>query len=100
MQQEPYLKCWIEGEEVNCNPINIGLANVDEKHWAYRSISECLKSGESSSEIDNNELMDFLKTANGTLGILTTDIGESVRHFFMYVSFRNDNGKIYKNTRY
>jgi hypothetical protein len=94
MQQESYPKCWIEGEEVNCNPVNIGLANVDEKHWAYRSISECLKSGESSLEIDNNELMDFFKTAKGTFGILSTDIGESIRHFFMHVSFRNDNGNL------
>lgn len=82
MQQKSYLKCWVEGEEVNCNPVDISLANVDEKHWAYRSVSECLKSRESSLEIDNNELMDFLKTVKGTFGILTTDIGESIRHFF------------------
>jgi hypothetical protein len=82
MQKESYLKCWIEGEEVNCNPVNICLAIVDEKHWAYRSVSECLKSGEASLEIDNNELTDFLKTVKVTFGILTTDIGESIRHFF------------------
>jgi hypothetical protein len=98
MQKESYLKYWIEGEEVNCNPVNICLAIVDEKHWAYRSVSECLKSGEASLEIDNNELTDFLKTVKVTFGILTTDIGESIRHFFfiMYVSFRNDNGKYIK----
>jgi len=27
--------------------------------------------------------MDFLKAVKGTFGILTTDIGESVRHFFL-----------------
>jgi hypothetical protein len=85
IQQESNLKCWIEGEEVNCNPVDIRLANVDEKHWAYRSICECLKSGESSLEIDNNELTDFLKTVKGTFGILTADIGESIRHFFLYI---------------
>lgn len=88
MNQELYLKCWVEGEELNCNPVNIGLATVDEKHWAYRAIGECMKSGESSFELNINELMDFLKASKGTLGVLTTDISESIRHFLMYISFR------------
>ena len=49
---------------------------------SFQACYVTLKSGESSLEIDNNELTDFLKTVKGTFGILTTDIGESIRHFF------------------
>ena len=85
---KPYLRCWVEGEEVNCNPVDIALPTVNEKHWAYRAIGECVKSGESSFELNIDQLMGFLKAAKGTLGVLTTDIGESISSFFMYISFR------------
>jgi hypothetical protein len=68
--------------------VSIALATLDEKHWASRAIGECVKSGESSIELKMNELMGFLRAAYGTLGVLTTDIGESISNFFMYISFR------------
>ena len=83
-----YLTCWVEGEQVNCNPVDIALPIVDNKHWAERAVSECMKSGNSSFELNINELMDFLKAAKGTLGVLTTDIGESIRDFFMCITFK------------
>jgi hypothetical protein len=86
---KPYLRCWVEGEEVNCNHVDIALPTVNEKHWAHRAIGECVKSGESSFELDINELTDFLRAAKGTLGVLTTDIGESIRSFFMYIMFKS-----------
>jgi hypothetical protein len=85
---KPYLTCGVEGEQVNCNPVSIALATLDEKHWASRAIGECVKSGESSIELKMNESMGFLKAPYGTLGVLTTDIGESISNFFMYISFR------------
>lgn len=81
---KPYLTCGVEGEQVNCNPVSIALATLDEKHWASRAIGECVKSGGSSIELKMNELMGFLAAAYGTLGVLTSDIGI----FFMYISFR------------
>ena len=91
LDQKPYLRYWVEGEEVNCNSVDIALPNVEEKHWAFRAIEKCVKSGESSFELDVNELMDFLKAAKGTLGVLTTDIGDSIRSFLMSVSFKSTN---------
>jgi hypothetical protein len=90
LDQKPYLRYWVEGEEVNCNSVDIALPLVNEKHWANRSIAECLKSGESSFELDFNELMDFLKAAKGTLGVLTTDIGETISSFLMYISLKSN----------
>jgi hypothetical protein len=90
MKQEPYLRHWIEGEEVSCNPVDIAMPLVGQKHWAYRAISGAAKFGKSSLEIDNLELTDFITAAKGTFGVLTTDIGESIRHFLMYISFLND----------
>jgi hypothetical protein len=90
MKQEPYLRNWIEGEEVNCNRVDIALPLVEQKHWAYRAISGAAKFGKSSIEIDNLELIDFITVAKGTFGVLTTDIGESICHFLMYISFRDD----------
>jgi hypothetical protein len=95
-QQHPPSSFWIEEQEQeqiennNCNSIDIDLTKVDEKHWAYRTISEALDDGKSSIEIDSGELIDFLKRARATFGIHVTDIGESIRHFFMYLSFKND----------
>lgn len=74
-EQQLSRRCWIEGEEVNCNPININLTSLAEKHWAYRAISDAVRFGKSLLAIDNNELTDFLKTVKGTFGVLTTDIG-------------------------
>ena len=74
--------------ESNCNSIHIDLRKVEEKHWAYRAINEVLDDGKSSIEIDSGELIDFLKRARATFGIHVTDIGESIRHFFMYLSFK------------
>ena len=93
-QPHPPSSFWIEEEEQeqiernNCNSIDIDLAKVDEKHWAYRAIKEILYDGKSSIEIDSDELIDFLKRARATFGIHVTDIGESIRHFFMYLSFK------------
>jgi hypothetical protein len=93
-QQHPPSSFWIEEEEQeqiesnNCNSINIDLTKVEEKHWAYRAIKEALDDGKSSIEIDSGELIDFLKRARATFGIHVTDIGESIRHFFMYLSFK------------
>jgi hypothetical protein len=89
LDQKPYLRYWVEGEEVNCNSVDIALPLVNEKHWAKRAIGECLKSGESSFELNINELIDFLKAAKGTLGVLTTDIGESISSFLMSISFKS-----------
>ena len=90
MEQQLSRKCWIEGEELNCNPININLTRLTEKHWAYRSISDAVQFGKSLLAIDNNELINFLKTVKGTFGVLTTDIGDSIRHFLIYITFEND----------
>ena len=83
---------WIEEEqeqiESNCNSIHIDLTKVEEKHWAYRAIKEALDDGKSSIEIESGELIDFVKSAKATFGIHVTDIGESIRHFFMYLSFK------------
>lgn len=40
MEHHPSQKCWIEGEEVNCNPIDTNLASIEERYWTYRAISE------------------------------------------------------------
>lgn len=90
MEQQLSRKCWIEGEELNCNPININLTSLTEKHLAYRSISDAVQFGESSLATDNNELSDFLKTVRGTFGVHSTDIGDSIRHFLIYITFEND----------
>jgi hypothetical protein len=93
-QQHPPSSFRIEEEEQeqiesnNCNSIDIDLAKVEEKHWAYRAITEALDDGKSSIEIDSGELIDFLKRARATFGIHVTDIGKSIRHFFMYLSFK------------
>jgi hypothetical protein len=94
-QQHPPSSFWIEEEEEqeqiennNCNSIHIDLTKVEEKHWAYRAINEALDDGKSSIEIDSGELMDFVRTTKATFGIHVTDIGESIRHFFMYLSFK------------
>ena len=94
-QQYPPSSFWIEEEQEqiesnNCNSIDIDLTKVEEKHWAYRAIKEALDDGKSSIEIDSGELIDFLKRARATFGIHVTDIGESIRHFFMYLSFKNN----------
>jgi hypothetical protein len=86
--EESIQKCWIEGEEVNCNPVDVDLAKVEKNHWAYRAIDSVVQFGKSSLEIDNNELIAFLGAARGTIGVRTTDIGEDLRHFLMYISFR------------
>jgi hypothetical protein len=91
-QQYPPSSFWIEEEqeqiESNCNSIDIDLTKVQEKHWAYRAIKEALDDGKSSIEIESSELIDFLKRARATFGIHVTDIGESIRHFFIYLSFK------------
>ena len=92
-QQYPPSSFWIEEEQEqiennNCNSIDIDLTKVQEKHWAYRAITEALDDGKSSIEIDGGELIDFLKRARATFGIHVTDIGGSIRHFFMYLSFK------------
>jgi hypothetical protein len=92
-QQHPPSSFWIEAEQEqiesnNCNSIHIDLRKVDEKHWAYRAIKEALDDGKSSTEIDSGELIDFVRTTKATFGIHVTDIGESIRHFFMYLSFK------------
>jgi len=94
-QQYPPSSFWIEEEQEqiennNCNSINIDLTKVQEKHWAYRAITEALDDGKSSIEIDGGELIDFVRTTKATFGIHVTDIGESIRHFLMYLSFKND----------
>jgi hypothetical protein len=92
-QQYPPSSFWIEEEQEqiennNCNSIDIDLTKVEEKHWAYRAIKEALDDGKSSIEIDGGELIDFVRTTKATFGIHVTDIGESIRHFFMYLSFK------------
>jgi hypothetical protein len=91
-QQHPPSSFWIEEEqehiESNCNSIHIDLRKVEEKHWAYRAINEVLDDGKSSIEIGSGELIDFVRTTKATFGIHVTDIGESIRHFFMYLSFK------------
>ena len=91
-QQYPPSSFWIEEEqqqiESSCNSIDIDLTKVHEKHWAYRAINEALDDGKSSVEIDGGELIDFVRTTKATFGIHVTDIGESIRHFFMYLSFK------------
>ena len=94
-QHHPPSSFWIEEEEQdriesNCNSIYIDLTKVEEKHWAYRAINEALDDGKSSIEIDGGELIEFVGTTKATFGIHVTDIGESIRHFFMYLSFKND----------
>jgi hypothetical protein len=29
-----FLRSGVEGEQVNCNPVSITLATLDDKHWA------------------------------------------------------------------
>jgi hypothetical protein len=76
--------------ESNCNSIHIDLTKVEEKHWAYRAINEALDDGKSSIGIDGDELIDFVRTTKATFGIHVTEIGESICHFFMYLSFKNN----------
>ena len=57
---------------------------------AYRAIKEALDDGKSSTEIDSGELIDFVRTTKATFGIHVTDIGESIRHFFMYYHLNDD----------
>jgi len=91
-QPPPPSSFWIEeGQEhmeSNCNSVHIDLTKVEEKHWAYRAIKEALDDGKSSIEIDSGELIDFVRTTKATFGIHVTDRGESIRHFFMYLSFK------------
>jgi hypothetical protein len=92
-QQHPPSSFWVEEEQQqiesnNCNSIHIDLRKVEEKHWAYRAIKEALDDGKSSIEIDSSELIDFVRATKATFGIHVTDIGESIRHFFMYLSFK------------
>ena len=93
-QQHPRSSFWIEEEqehiESNCYSINIDLTKIEEKHWAYRAISEALDDGKSLIEIDSGELFDFVRTSKATFGIYVTHIGESIRHFFVYLSFKNN----------
>ena len=93
-QQHPPSSFWIEEEqehiESNCYSINIDLTKIEEKHWAYRAISEALDDGKSSIEIDSGELLDFVRTTKATSGIYVTHIDESIRHFFVYLSFKNN----------
>jgi hypothetical protein len=94
-QQHAPSSFWIEEEQEqiennNCNSIDIDLTKVEEKHWAYRAIKEALDDGKSSIEIDGGELIDFVMTTKATFGIHVTDIGESIRHFFMYLSFKSN----------
>ena len=92
-QQHPPSSFWIEEEQEkiesnNCNSIDIDLTKVEEKHWAYRAIKEALDDGKSSIEMDSGELIDFLKRTRATFGIRAVNMGESIRHFFMYLSFK------------
>ena len=92
-QQHPPSAFWIDEEQEqiesnSCNSIDIDLTKVEEKHWAYRAIKEALDDGKSSIEIDGGELMDFVRATKATFGIHVTDRGESMRHFFMYLSFK------------
>jgi hypothetical protein len=95
-QQYPPSSFWIEQEEQeqiesnNCNPIDIDLTKVEGKHWTYHAINEALDDGKSSIEIDGGELIDFVRTTKAILGIHVTYIGESIRHFFMYLSSKNN----------
>jgi hypothetical protein len=96
-QHHPTSSFWTEEEEQehiesnNCNTVDIDLTKVEGKHWAYRAINEALDDGKSSIEIESSELIDFLKRARATFGIHVTDVGESIRHFFVYLSFKNNN---------
>jgi hypothetical protein len=83
--QQSRMSCRIEGEEVNCNSIDVDLSKVEEKHWAYRAIKGAVEFGKSSIVIDSNQLINFLKAAKATFGAHTSDIDGSIRHFF-YVS--------------
>ena len=56
----------------------------------YSANNEALDDGKSSIEINRGELIDFVRTTKATFGIHVTDIGESIRHFFMYLSFKNN----------
>jgi hypothetical protein len=56
----------------------------------YRAINEALDDGKSSIEIDRGELIDFVRTTKATFGIHVTDIGESIRHFFLCIYHLND----------
>ena len=93
-QEYPPSSFWIEEEEQeqiennNCNSIDIDLTTIDEKHCAYREINQALDDGKSLIEIDDGELIDFVRTTKATFGIHVTDIGESIRHFLMYLSFK------------
>jgi hypothetical protein len=92
-QQHPPSAFWIDEEQEqiesnSCNSIDIDLTKVEEKHWAYRAIKEALDDGKSSIEIDGGELMDFVRSTKATFGIHVTDRGESMRHFFMHLSFK------------
>jgi hypothetical protein len=94
-QQHPPSSFWIEEERDriennNCNSIDIDLTKVEEKHWAYRAINEALDDGKSSMEIDSGELVDFVRTTKASFGVHVADIGESIRHYFMYLSFKNN----------
>jgi hypothetical protein len=93
-EQQTPSSFWIkEKEEIenNCNSIDIDLAKIENKHWAYRAIKETLYDGKSSIVIDSMELVDFVKTAKATFGTSTVDINGSIHNFFMYLSFRSNN---------
>jgi hypothetical protein len=89
-QNRVYYNFWTEGEEANCNHIDLNLVELEENHWANRAISEVIRTGKSTLALNGKELFDFVKRAKGTVGAFTTDIGDSLKDFFMYISFKNN----------
>jgi hypothetical protein len=81
----------IEGEEVNCNSVDIDLAKVDEHHWAHRGIKQALSEGKSSILLTASELIDFMKATKASYGTYTEKkINEMPRRYFMYLSYENN----------
>ena len=65
------------------------LTNIKENNWAYRIIKE-EEQLEKSIVMNNDELIDFVKTAKGTFGtfrVKTKDNRIKERYFLMYIVF-------------
>jgi hypothetical protein len=66
------------------------LTNIKENNWANRIIKE-EEQLEKSIVMNNDELIDFVRTVRATFGTFRVQMGEdmSTRYFFMYFSILN-----------
>ncbi len=63
----------------------IDLTNIRQRHWAYRLIKE---EHEKSIVINQDELINFVRTAKATFGLFRIKTADVSKHYFsMYLVF-------------